>query len=157
MCYIDFAMDTETKTQSQNPVTPIVNPISKGGSKKILPYILGSLLVVLVGVGTGWLIAGNKDGSTNPGAVKTTEKMAGVKDTTEFKDTATGMLEEGGISGEGQYHLTRSGGVSQTVYLTSTSVDLSSFVGKNVQVWGQTLSARKAGWLMDVGKVQVVE
>jgi hypothetical protein len=147
----------DTQPQVQNPVAPIVNSLPKGGLKKIWPYILGSFLIVAVGVGTGWMITKNKGGSTNPGAVKTTDKMAVVKDISEFKDTATGILEEGGISGEGQFHLTRSGGVSQTVYLTSTSVDLSSFVGKKVQVWGQTLSARKAGWLMDVGKVQVVE
>lgn len=136
MCYIVLDMDT---------------------FKKVWPYVLGSFLVVLIGVGSGWLLTKNKSGSTNPGAVKTTDKVAGVKDTSTFKDTATGILEEGGISGEGQFHLTRSGGVSQTVYLTSTSVDLSLFVGKKVEVWGQTLSARKAGWLMDVGKVQVVE
>ncbi len=137
MCYIGLGMDT---------------------IKKIWPYILGSFLIVLVGVGTGWMLTKTKSGSnSNPGAIKTTSNQAGVKDTSEFKDTATGILEEGGIGGEGQFHLTRTGGVSQTVYLTSTSVDLSSFVGKKVQVWGQTLSARKAGWLMDVGKVQVVE
>ena len=74
-----------------------------------------------------------------------------------FKDTAEGTLQEGGISGEGTHHLVRPGGDSQNVYLTSTVIDLQSFVGKKVQVWGQTVSARKAGWLMDVGKVKVLE
>jgi hypothetical protein len=41
--------------------------------------------------------------------------------------------------------------------LTSTVIDLASFEGKKVKVWGQSLSGRKAGWLMDVGKVKVVE
>jgi hypothetical protein len=150
-------MDTQAQSQVQNPVAPVINNLPKGGFKKIWPYILGSFLIVVIGVGTGWMLTKNKGSSISAPGTKVTSQGAGVKDTSEFKDTATGILEDGGISGEGQYHLTRSGGVSQTVYLTSTSVDLSSFVGKKVQVWGQTLSARKAGWLMDVGKVQVVE
>ena len=136
MCYIVLGMDT---------------------LKKIWPYVLGSFLVVLVGVGTGWLLTKNKESSTAAPGAKTGTKTAGIEDTSTFKDSAEGLLEEGGINGEGQYHLTRPGGVSQNVYLSSTSVDLSAFIGKKVKVWGQTLSARKAGWLMDVGKVQVVE
>ncbi len=136
MCYIVLGMDT---------------------LKKIWPYVLGSFLIVLVGVGTGWLLTKNKGSSAVAPGAKSGGKVAGINDTATFKDTAEGLLEEGGINGEGQYHLTRPGGVSQNVYLTSTSVDLSAFVGKKVKVWGQTLSARKAGWLMDVGKVQVVE
>lgn len=155
MCYSDFDMDTQPQTQ--NPAIPIVNNFPKGGFKKIWPYVLGSFLIVLVGVGTGWLLTKNKGSLSSAPGTQSSSKEAGVKDTSEFKDTATGTLEEGGISGEGQYHLTRQGGVSQTVYLTSTSVDLNPFVGKKVEVWGQTLSARKAGWLMDVGKISVVE
>jgi len=151
-------MDTQPQVQMQSPIAPIVNNFPKGGFKKVWPYVLGSFLIVLIGVGTGWLLTKNKGSSSAvaPGA-KNTANVAGINDTSTFKDEAEGLLEEGGISGEGQYHLTRSGGVSQTVYLTSTSVDLSLFVGKNVKVWGQTLSARKAGWLMDVGKIQVVD
>ncbi len=150
-------MDMQTQPQAQNPVAPVVNNLPKGGLKKIWPYILGSFLVVLVGVGTGWFLTKNKGLSTVAPGAKNTAKVAGIEDTFTFKDSAEGLLEEGGINGEGQYHLTRPGGASQNVYLTSTSVDLSAFVGKKVKVWGQTLSARKAGWLMDVGKVQVVE
>lgn len=131
--------------------------VDMGTIKKIWPYILGSFLVVLIGVGTGWLLTKNKGLSTVAPGAKNTAKVAGIEDTSTFKDSAEGLLEEGGVNGEGQYHLTRSGGVSQNVYLTSTSVDLSLFVGKKVKVWGQTLSARKAGWLMDVGKISVVE
>lgn len=155
MCYI--VLDMDTQPQVQNTVTATLKPLPKGGIKKIWPYILGSFLVVLVGVGTGWLLTKDKGSSMVAPGAKSGTKTAGITDTTNFKDSAEGLLEEGGISGEGQYHLTRSGGVSQNVYLTSTSVDLSAFVGKKVKIWGQTLSARKAGWLMDVGKIQVVE
>lgn len=157
MCYIVLGMDTQVQPQAQNPITPIVNNLPKGGFKKLWPYILGSFLIVIVGVGTGWLLTKNKGSSAVAPGAKNTAKVAGINDTATFKDTAEGLLEEGGINGEGQYHLTRPGGASQNVYLSSTSVDLSAFVGKKVKVWGQTLSARKAGWLMDVGKVQVVE
>ena len=60
------------------------------------------------------------------------------------------------IEDEGQYHIERPGGVSQNVYLTSTTVDLSQFIGKKIRVWGETFSAQKAGWLMDVGLVEVI-
>jgi len=34
-------------------------------------------------------------------------------------------------------------------------IDLSGFVDKKVEIWGETLAAKKAGWLMDVAKVKV--
>ena len=64
-------------------------------------------------------------------------------------------MKNGGTEGEGQYHLVRPGGDSQNVYLTSSSVDLSQFMNQKIKVWGQTQTAQHAGWLMDVGKVQV--
>ena len=69
---------------------------------------------------------------------------------------AEGTLKKGGIQDEGQFHLVRPGGDSQNVYLTSSIVDLSKFVDKKIKVWGQTQKARVAGWLMDVGKVEVL-
>lgn len=130
--------------------------------KKLPMYIGIALLVVLLGVGSGWFLssrASRASGSPTksaPGA-KTSAKEAGIGDEKTFKDTATGVLQEGGIQGEGTHHLVRPGGDSQNVYLTSTVIDLGSFVGKKVQVWGQTISGQQAGWLMDVGKLKVVE
>ena len=89
-----------------------------------------------------------------PGA-KVTSTEAGLLDPNIKYVTATGVLAEGGIGNEGTHHLTRDGGPSQTVYLTSSVVDLSSFVGKKVEIWGETQSSKKAGWLMDVSKVKV--
>ncbi len=66
-------------------------------------------------------------------------------------------MEEGGIDGEGTYHLVRDGGPTKNVYMSSTVIDLGQFKGKKVQVWGQTISGKKAGWLMDVGKIKVLE
>ncbi len=81
----------------------------------------------------------------------------GTNDTTTFKDSTSGTVASGGIDGEGQFHLIRPGGDSQNVYMTSSLIDLSLFVGKKVKVWGQTQAAKKAGWLMDVGRVEVLE
>ena len=51
----------------------------------------------------------------------------------------------------------RPGGESQNVYLTSSVVDLDLFVDHKIRIWGETFSAQKAGWLMDVGRVEVIE
>lgn len=135
----------------------VVKRFPKFNLKALSPYILGSILVVLAGVGTGWLITsrGNLGSAKSAPGTKTTVNEAGFAE--EKGDSAEGTLEEGGISGEGTHHLVRPGGASQTVYLTSTVIDLQSFVGKKVKVWGETISAKKAPWLMDVGKVKVTQ
>jgi hypothetical protein len=147
--------------QIAKPVSQIVKKFPTFDFKALAPYIAGIVLVVLAGVGTGWLISGGPktlvSGSKSVPGAKTGPSEAGLADEKTFKDTAQGTLEEGGISGEGTHHLVRTGGTSQTVYLTSTVIDLQSFVGKKVQVWGETISAKKAGWLMDVGKIKVTE
>lgn len=93
--------------------------------------------------------------TTNNSNTKTTAQSAGIVDKKTFKDSVEGILREGGIDGEGNFHLERPGGVSQNVYLTSTTVDLSNYIGKKVKIWGQTFQAEKAGWLMDVGSVEM--
>ena len=129
--------------------------------------LVALVLVVVLGVLSGRLLA-----SWRKSTGKETERIAvsapgegskvkkgeiyGRKDGV-FKDTATGMLQAGGIDGEGTHHLLREGGESQTVYLFSSSLDLDLFIGRKVQVWGQTFAAQKAGWLMDVGRVKVLE
>lgn len=80
----------------------------------------------------------------------------GVDDTKSFTDSAEGELTSGGINGEGSHHLIREGGESQYVYLTSSIIDLDQFVGRQVKVWGQTFEAQKAGWLMDIGRLEII-
>lgn len=123
------------------------------------PFILGSFLVVLGGVGTAWILSTrviNKSPVAAPGA-KVTSTSAGVLDPKVKYDNATGVLKEGGINNEGTHHLETTGGPAHFVYLTSSVIDLESFLGKNVEVWGETLASKKAGWLMDVAKIQVVQ
>ncbi len=122
-----------------------------------------SVVVVLMGIYTGYLLSGVNTKSTSSTSTNTSkaivvkENEAGIADESKFSTTTDGVLEEGGIQGEGTYHLVRGSGPSQYAYLTSSSVDLSTFVGKKVQVWGETMSGKKAGWLIDVGKIKVVE
>ncbi len=134
-------------------------------SKKIpwAPIIVIAAAVGVLGIGSGFLISRGTVGritttkSTDKGSNVTKGTSFGSNDTKTFKDTAEGKLKEGGIDGEGQYHLERPGGESQNVYLTSSAVDLSLLVGRKVKVWGETFAAEKAGWLMDVGRVEVLE
>jgi len=150
----------QASNTSPSPVAPLVKSFAapKKMGNLILPIVV-VLAVMGVGIGSGWLLSGNKVKGTStvaPGA-KDTAKEAGIADEKTFTDSAEGQLESGGIDGEGTHHLVREGGPSQNVYLTSTVIDLGSFEGKKVQVWGQTIAGRKAGWLMDVGKVKVID
>ena len=113
-------------------------------------------VAVIIGsiVGFGLSRFNNKASDTS-GDTKNIAQSAGIVDKKTFKDSVEGILREGGIDGEGNFHIERPGGVSQNVYLTSSTVDLSVYIGKKVKVWGQTFSGQKAGWLMDVGLVEI--
>ena len=132
--------------ESVNPVTQVANSLPKGGIKKVWPYIAGAFIVVLIGIGTAWMISGRiakGNSGAAPGA-KITATEAGALDPKIKYDTA-----------EGTFHLVREGGASKNVYLTSSVVDLAKFVDKKVQIWGQTLASKKVGWLMDVAKIKI--
>lgn len=144
-----------------NP-TPVIRKFETNSplNKNIVLAVI-SIVVVLAGIGTGYLLSGvGKKDSKIVGTTTTltaNKNEAGIADESKFGATADGVLEEGGIGGEGTYHLIRGVGPSQYAYLTSSTVDLSAFVGKKVQIWGDTMSGKKAGWLIDVGKIKVVE
>lgn len=127
----------------------------------IKPLII--VVIVVLGVGSGLLIAkGTEKQLTSSSEIKKGSEITkgtklGSNDTKTFKDMVEGTLKEGGVDGEGQYHLERPGGKSQNVYLTSSVVDLSLLTGRKIKVWGQTFAAEKAGWLMDVGRIEVLE
>ena len=113
-------------------------------------------VAVVIGAVIGFgLTRLNKKTASNGVTTKNTAQSAGIVDKKTFKDSVEGILREGGIDGEGNFHIERPGGVSQNAYLTSSTVDLSNYVGKKVKVWGQTFSGQTAGWLMDVGLVEV--
>jgi len=143
----------------------LVKKLPKKDMKNSAVMILVALVVVSGGIGSGWFLSRIGSGSATttapsgaavPGATDMPNE-AGVADESTFRDTAEGVLVAGGIDGEGTHHLDRGLGPEKHVYLTSTVIDLESFVDKKVQVWGETVTAQKAGWLMDVGKIKVVE
>lgn len=121
------------------------------------------VLVIVAGVGTGYFLSRQPGGGIPGGRVEVApgavvkDKEIGLNDEKTFRDSAQGTLKEGGIDGEGSYHLERTGGESQNVYLTSSVIDLGEFIGKKVEVWGETQKGQKAGWLMDVGKIKIIE
>jgi len=136
--------------------------------EEVSPFFTRNLIIVLVvvvllGFGTGYYLgqSGGKAGKNITQTVVNKEDIKkgtieGTSDTSTFKDTAEGTLKEGGIDGEGAFHLERPGGESQYVYLTSSIVDLSKYIDKKIKVWGETQKAQKAGWLMDVGRIEVL-
>lgn len=131
--------------------------------KRILPIAL-IILAIGLGIFTGFYFSGRKETavlSGGRGVVPQSQIVKGSEfgsnDLSKFKDTAIGVLEAGGVDGEGTHKLLREGGPSQTVYLTSSVLDLDQFVGKKIQIWGETFQAQKAGWLMDIGRIKVLE
>lgn len=133
-----------------------------GTSGKLNIFVFYGVLVVLIiaGGGVGYFTGGIKSPATKNGSGETAttaaKKSAGVMDKKKFPDAVEGVLKDGGIEGEGSFHLERPGGESQNVYLTSSIVDLSLYIGKKIKVMGETQKAQKAGWLMDVGYVEVL-
>ncbi|MBI3619578.1 hypothetical protein HY214_00295 [Candidatus Roizmanbacteria bacterium] len=147
------------ETPEEKNDTPVIHNLDKeetGAMEKNKLLVL-LLVVILVGLGLGYLLNRlPKRLSSSSTSLRPVKKTAGIADKKTFKDQAEGILKEGGIDGEGSFHLDRPGGVSQNVYLTSTTVDLAEYVGRKIRVWGETFGAAKAGWLMDVGLVEVL-
>lgn len=143
----------------------LVNEFPQTSLKSKLKEIIlpaGVILAIIVAGGiTGWFLAnrGGKLAITGGKVVVQGPKEAGVKDTKLFPDNAEGKIEinnDENIS-EGSHKLVRSGGPSQTAYLTSSVVDLNQFLGKCVKIWGETFAAQKVAWLMDVGRIQILD
>lgn len=143
------------------------SPMKSQKSSKVLVAL--SIIAIIAGVGTGFgvhkLTAGGSQVSTGPansnlqqvaGETVKAGDIFGIKDDETFKDSAEGYLAEADIDDEGSHKLLRAGGESQTVYLTSSSTDLDKFVGMEIKVKGETFKGQKAGWLMDVGQVEVL-
>ncbi|MBP9691678.1 hypothetical protein KBD81_06385 [Candidatus Woesebacteria bacterium] len=131
-----------------------------------VPFIaIVVVTALLLGGGTGFglsklmpnsgAIADSKGADATQVDASGNKTSAGILDKETFNDQAKGVLREGGFEGEGSFHLERPGGTDQNVYMTSSTVDLSEFIGKKVTVWGKTFDSKKAGWLMDVGYIEI--
>lgn len=133
--------------------------------------IIGVAVVLVLGLGSGFAGAYLSNANSGvPVVSKENQKTAaevesavrvgavfGVPDEKTFRDDTEGVLIKGGLEGEGSHTLLRPGGVSQNVYLTSSVVDLDQFENHRIHIWGETFKGQKAGWLMDVGRVEVKE
>jgi len=130
--------------------------------------ILGVSVILILGVVSGWGLfrltsyrateggeMAGMSGAEGSAKIKINEIYGSKNDV--FKDSAIGVLEINDEDGEGTHKLLREGGESQTAYLTSSMVDLDMFVGREVEIWGETFSSGKVGWLMDVGRVKVLK
>jgi hypothetical protein len=158
-------MEEISSPESTKPVEEMVHPLEPKNERKFPKFLLPLVIILLIigaGTLTGYFLAGRGGGRlVSPTQLVPGTQMKGKEfgsaDTGVFKDTAVGVLEKGGIDGEGTHKLIREGGESQTAYLTSSLIDLDQLVGRKVQVWGETFKGQKAGWLMDVGRAKILE
>ena len=158
-------MEKDKKVDDVKATPDIMHDVTPAQTSLMTKQVLLLLvLVAVLGIGSGFVLANvsgkagtvTGDQLANSGKVEK-GKIYGSNDTKTFNDTAEGVLKKGGFEGEGQFHLQRSGGDSQSVYLSSSNVDLALFVDKKVKIWGATQTPQKVGWLMDAGRVQVLE
>lgn len=160
-------MENRSLTSKEKPV---IRSLEGNKKSKFGKYtnLVSVLMVLGLGLGTGFLLAqvtiatGVVDKKVEVLEIADDAQIkkgtvVGADDKSQFPDVAEGELVDGGIDGEGTHHLERPGGESQNVYLTSSNVILDKFIGRKVKVNGKTFDAQKAGWLMDVGKLEVIE
>ncbi len=159
-----------TEPSINSPINPVITnnpsirslngkPLSSQSENKIKTthFFIYLSFSIIAGISIGYAFTRvNPPSSTKKVTKTTSNKVAGIVNKKTFKDQAEGVLRKGGIDGEGNFHLERPGGESQNVYLTSTTIDLNEFVGKKVRVWGETFTGEKAGWLMDVGLIEIL-
>lgn len=138
---------------------------SRTSTQQSLFVTISVALIVLAGIGTGYVLAKQSGPAGKAASIGSTQgvsqevdnaTVAGIADVAD-KDDAQGKLVKGGMDGEGSHHLERDGGPSQYVYLVSSVIDLDNYVDQEVHVWGDTFAAQKAGWFMDVVRLEVVK
>jgi len=169
----DISTAKQTTNRNTHRKDPIVHEISIDGApsseypmkKVIVFFALAIILGVMTGFGVSY-VRSYTHNTTTDSSLSTSEEVpedvietAGIADKETFKDSAEGVLEAGGHeSGEGSFKLIRNeDDDSQTAYLTSSTVDMSNFVGKKVRVYGETFASENVGWLMDVGYIEVIK
>lgn len=160
------AMDQTTIGQDQ-PQTILRKIPPKAAFLKpnsLLP-ILVIVIVVAAGIFTGLVVSSRTKSSQIESKTKAAiseESLSGEQKKSfsqTFRDQAEGTVEKNSDLdkyAQGTHKLLRPGGESQTAYLTSSVLDLDDFIGKKVKVYGETFGSSKVGWLMDVGKVEII-
>ena len=153
----------QSKPQTSGSGTQPIEPIKSGKPlAKLLPFLL---FIVIIGAGivTGLVLSSINKAQSQSGDILSEEDLSPeIKQnfSQTFKDEAEGIVEKNDDFekyAQGPWKLIRTGGESQTAYLTSSVMDLDEFIGKKVKVYGETFGSDQVSWLMDVGKVEVIE
>lgn len=161
-------VSTSAAVAKSEPLVKKFNVNQKPKLREILIPAGIILAVIFAGGVTGYFLANKGGAIISPLATKKLAggaelvqgpKEVGIKDVETFRDTTEGRIEvnDNPEVSEGSHKLIRPGGPSQTAYITSSVIDLNQFLGKCVQVWGETFAAQKAGWLMDIGRVKILD
>lgn len=133
-----------------------------GKLKRFLPIIMIVVLVV-AGSLTGIVLSSRSKNAkiAHKAAIDENSLPAEQKKSFNqtFRDSAEGVIQKNDFDkvSQGTHKLIRPGGDDQTAYLTSSVLDLDQYIGKKVKVAGETFSSSEVGWLMDVGKVEVLK
>ena len=150
-------MESKSSPEDREQITKPLNP----GSKISRVLMLSLLAALILGSTTGYILSQKQPAGGIKTPIVETPKGAS-QDTRTFRDFSEGVVKVkptpkagGNDYTEGTHTLEREG--QTPVTLTSSVVDLSSFEGKKVKVYGETQKALKEGWLMDVGKVEEVK
>ncbi len=170
-----ISVDQSQSAPIQSSTSDFASTLQKEkGSMNMKVFGVLAVIVIVLGIGSGYAGAAfttpvitqqtmntgdeQSQGGEQAAAVQVkVGQVVGAKDASSFKDSAEGVLLPGGIGSEGSHHIARPGGQSQNVYLTSSVMDLKLFENARVKVSGETFKAQKAGWLMDVGRLEVLE
>lgn len=155
--------------------TPNVNPINNDSLKIPKTPKLIYAIVIILAITSGFWISRFWPTKTASNQISSSESLVnnqaaqiaegeqvkvGVlygNTSKTFADSATGTVKAGGVNGEGTHTLEREGGKTQNAALTSSVIDLDLFIDKKVEVKGETNDSNKAGWLMDVGSIKILE
>ena len=155
-------MMAEVEVQAVRPVE--MPRQTEKSQKSTWPMILVALAIVVSGAITGYFLTGGKIGKKPASLEEAGEKITkgmifGIDKPEIYRDTTEGVVEvnDGSLVEEGSHKLIREGGDSKTAYLVSSTLDLDKLVGHKVKIWGETFAGQKAGWLMNVGKIEVLE
>lgn len=128
-------------------------------------YLIVLLLALVLGAGSGIYLASTAPKGSGSSGIDTsapTNAKSADQDSATFKDFAEGTLKKRPDPKEGEEyqegtHLLARDDHPIPVALTSSVVDLSEYEGKRVKVYGKTEKAIKEAWLMDVGRVEVIQ
>ncbi len=154
----------ESEVVSKPTLSPVAPGATSPSGKPLLLKITALFaLIIVMGVGTGYSLATKLPLTKNSEGSKiqsSSGKEVGIKDEKTFRDCSQGELQANDLSdkkAEGTHKLIREGGPSQTLYMTSSVLPLDDYIGKKVEVCGETLQSKKVPWFMDVGKLKLLQ